>query len=85
MHCIDATDPTPYETYLTVRREFEEYDPTLLEKDEIILLTKIDLVTPEQIKTNLTALKKTKKKILTVSIYNEESIAALQKTIHSLL
>jgi len=84
LHCIDATQEEPYETYLTVRNEFKEYDPTLLEKDEIILLTKIDLATTVQLKNALKILKKTKKKIIQVSIYNNDALSGLKKVIHSL-
>lgn len=87
LHCIDATDPEPYKTYKTVRQEFEDYDPSLLEKEEIILLTKIDLATPEQIKNAEKELKKIPqsgiplrgRKIIQVSIYNPESIEDLKK------
>lgn len=78
LHCIDITGENLLQTYDTVRKEFEEYDPTLLEKKEIILLTKIDLVDNLQIKNALKELKKTKKEVITVSIYNEESINALR-------
>ncbi len=83
-HCIDSTDPETYQTYITVRKEFEEYDPTLLEKEEVILLTKIDLATPEQIEKALKELKKTKRKIVTVSIYNQDSINNLKEIIQNL-
>jgi GTPase len=74
LHCIDASAPNPYEIYKTVRSEFKDYDPTLLEKKEIILLTKSDLVNPEVIKKQKKELKKTKKEILATSIYDEKSI-----------
>ncbi len=81
LHCIDATADSPYETYKTVRKEFEDFDASLLEKKEIILLTKIDLATAEQIKEAKKALKKTKREIIEVSIYQEESISALKNII----
>lgn len=81
LHCIDASEPTPYKNYTIVRSEFEEYDKTLLEKHEIILLTKIDLVTPYALQAHMKALKKTKKEILPVSIYNPESLHLLKEKI----
>ncbi len=80
-HCIDSLSENPLETYMTVRREFEEYNPEILEKDEIILLTKIDLAQDSQIAKQKMALKKTKRKIVTVSIYDEESIGRLRDVI----
>jgi len=80
-HCIDSTQPNAYKTYQTVRREFEDYDPTLLKKKEIILLTKADLTDAKQMEKNLKELKKTKKKIIPVSIYDEKILSSLKKVI----
>lgn len=85
LHCIDAAQNNPFGTYETVRNEFKSYDASLLDKEEIILLTKVDLVQPEIIKKHLAELKKTKRKILTISIYNEESISNLKKTLFKAL
>lgn len=78
-HCIDGTSNDPYKDYKTVRSEFEEYDKTLLDKKEIILLTKIDLLTPDEIKNQVKKLKKTKKEVIQVSIYKEDSIKKLEE------
>lgn len=83
MHCIDAQDTDILKTYETVRREFEEYSLTLLEKEEIILLTKKDLVTPEKLKEQISLLQKFKRKILPLSIYDEKSINMLKELIES--
>ena len=83
IHCIDASTEDAETTYKTVRREFEEYSATLLEKEEIILLTKKDLVGDTQLNKQINALKKFKRKILTVSIYDEESIEELKKVFES--
>lgn len=82
-HCIDALSENAFEIYQTVRNEFKEYNPEILEKEEIILLTKIDLVDTAQLKKQQTALKKTKRQIIPVSIYNEESINHLRDVITS--
>lgn len=75
MHLIDATTEDPLKVYKTVRAEFEQYaNPELLEKDEVIVLSKIDLVDPEALKKKIAELKKTKKQVLTVSIYDEKSL-----------
>lgn len=81
LHCIDASQPSVYETYKTVRGEFEEYDKRLLEKQEIILLTKVDLTDPAFLKKQTAELKKTKRKIIHVSIYQPESLTALKNAL----
>lgn len=44
VHCIDAQSDDCVRDYRVVRRELEQYNPALLQKEEIILLTKSDLV-----------------------------------------
>ncbi len=75
VHCIDSTIENPLETYQTVRKEFEEYNPALLTKPEVILLTKIDLVDDGIQERNMKALTETKREVRTMSIYDETQIA----------
>ncbi len=46
LHLVDATtgpsSPSPVEAYLSVRAEMEQYSPALLEKEQIVLLNKVD-------------------------------------------
>lgn len=85
VHCIDSSDNNPFQTYTTVRNEFADYSKTLLEKPEIILLTKTDVVDTMTIEERKNDLKKTKREIYTVSIYNEQSIADLKRTLRTLV
>lgn len=85
LHCIDATQNDVLKTYETVRGEFEAYDESLLAKKEIILLTKTDLATDEQIEEAKKALKKTKRTIIEVSIYQPEGLTALKDKIEKLI
>lgn len=77
-HCIDVSDLDPVKTYKTIREEFEKYNPELLEKDEIILLTKIDLVDADFIEEQKEKLKNFKRKIILISIYDEKSLEKLK-------
>jgi GTP-binding protein len=45
--CLDEFEA--FEQYATIRTELEKYNPKLLEKREIICLTKIDAMTEEEI------------------------------------
>ncbi|RJQ24764.1 Obg family GTPase CgtA [Candidatus Parcubacteria bacterium] len=81
VHCIDSQEENPIKSYETVREEFREYSKSLLEKEEIILLTKIDLISEEKLKTQIKLLRKFKKKIMAISIYNEKSINELRITL----
>lgn len=78
LHCISAQSDHPLKDYSTVHTELEKFNPKLLEKQEIILLTKSDLVEQADLDKKLNNLRKTKKEILTVSIHNWDSLQALK-------
>jgi len=79
VHCIDSSAEDVQKAYSTVRKEFEQYNTSLLDKPEIILLTKTDLAHEKQIKKNLKILKKKGKKVLTASIYQPKSLDFLKQ------
>jgi|SRR6185369_7148996 len=85
IHCIDCTDDNTKEAYETVRHEFAEYNAALLEKKEIILFTKTDQVDKKIVQKNVKLFEKMGKQVLTCSIYDEESISELKKTIEEYL
>jgi GTP-binding protein len=62
LHLIDGTGEDAGEDYRTVRTELKAYGQGLAEKPEIVVLTKIDSLTPEAIKTQTAKLKKACKK-----------------------
>lgn len=85
LHCIDSSDENIEKAYETVRKEFEEYSPFLIEKEEIILLTKTDILDKKVLEKNIDVFIKRGKKVLTCSIYDDESIEALKKNVKNML
>src|SRR5258708_540 len=85
IHTIDATVENPKKTYEIVRNEFKKFNPKLLEKPEVILITKIDLIDDKKLKEIVTVFKKMKKEVLTYSLYKPESIDALKKRVKNSL
>lgn len=79
MHCIDSTDPDPLGSYTIIRNEFTQHNQTLLEKEEIILLTKTDLVDKKRVEEVKKLFLKKKKTVLSVSLYDRPTIEALKK------
>jgi GTPase involved in cell partitioning and DNA repair len=80
------------ETYKTVRKELEQYGHDMVEKKEIILLTKTDVLEPEARAERIAEVKKklakqgflkniddSEKDILTVSVYDLEAIKSLSE------
>lgn len=79
VHCIDITNPDILKAYETVQKELAEYNPAILEKPEIILLTKTDLAEPEEVTKVVQKIKKLlKKEVLTVSSLDDDSLSSLQ-------
>lgn len=81
LHCIDATSTNVKKDYETVRQELEKYNPELLKKEEVILITKTDLVEEKDLKKIITAAKKLNKNTFPISIINEDQVKELKKII----
>lgn len=79
LHCISVDSIDPVGDYETIRDELGEFDKELLEKKEVILLTKTDLVDEKILKKAKKSLKKLKIKIIPTSIHDMGSIEKLQK------
>ena len=62
LHLVDGTGEDAGADYKTVRGELEAYGADLIDKHEIVALSKVDALTPEAIKTQLAKLKKAAKK-----------------------
>ena len=62
LHLIDGTGEHAGKDYKTVRAELDAYGAGLTDKPEIVALTKIDAMTPEQIKEQAARLKRACKK-----------------------
>jgi GTP-binding protein len=71
--------------YLTIRKELEKYDKTLIEKDEIIVLTKTDVVDKKIIEKKIKEFQKLKKPVLTLSLYDDASVKAFMKELAKFL
>jgi GTP-binding protein len=62
LHLVDGTSEDPGAAYKTIRGELEAYGQGLTDKPEIVALTKIDAMTPDEIKAQAAKLKKACKK-----------------------
>lgn len=90
LHCVPADSDDAIRDYQVVRKELEQYNPELLNKKEIIILTKTDLVGEDQIKQKIAKLKKLKEpacrqagEIIPVSIHDWDSLQNLQEITRS--
>lgn len=81
VHCIDSQSENVLGDYKTIRHELESYDEALLEKQEIVVITKSDMVTEKEITKQVTKLKSLKKPILVCSVLDEAQLKELKKAI----
>lgn len=58
VHLIDGSLPKPLANYKTIISELKKFDKTLPEREEIVVVNKIDILTPKQIKDIEKALRK---------------------------
>lgn len=84
LHCIDVTSKDPVSDYNLVREEFSEFDENLLEKNEVIVLTKKDLLSTLELEKVARIVRKLKKQVISVSVYDEDSLNKLRDLILSL-
>ncbi|MDA1337334.1 MAG: GTPase ObgE [bacterium] len=79
VHVISLQNNDILVAYQTVRKELKVYDPTLLLKKEIILLTKTDLKKEDEIAEAKKKLKKISPNIYAVSLLSDEDMKFLSE------
>ena len=85
-HLVSFENEKPMDVYKQIRNELGTYDKTLLEKEEVIILTKTDVVSDvkkiEKIKKEFLKLKKP---VFTLSLYDDESVKSITDELVKLL
>ncbi|MEK7180209.1 MAG: GTPase ObgE [Patescibacteria group bacterium] len=84
-HCISVENEDPKKSYNTIRKELKDYGHDLSSKQEVIILTKTDLVPEETLKKMIKVMKKLSPHILTVSIHDPNLVKSLKDEIIKLL
>lgn len=73
-HLISLENDDVLEAYKVIRKELEAYSPELAAKEEIIILTKTDMVDEATAQGAVKKLSKLKKKVFLVSVYDDPAI-----------
>ncbi|MGA2967826.1 MAG: GTPase ObgE [Candidatus Levyibacteriota bacterium] len=81
IHCLDCQSANFVKDYETVRKELKEYKTDLTIKNELLVLTKSDLVTRADMKRFLKIINKLNKNNLLVSVYDDRSLVELKAKI----
>ena len=78
LHCISSESENIASDYLTIVEEMKKYNPDLLKINQIILLTKSDLLDPKELDKKVKQLKKLQKTVLPISILDPNSLDKLK-------
>lgn len=79
LHCISGELENPVEAYRTIRAELALYNPEIVKKPEVIVLTKTDLLSEEEKEAKLKALKALGPEVLSFSIIDDAAIKGLSR------
>ncbi len=85
LHCISLENDNLLTSYKVVRRELESYASELLEKKEIIVLTKADTVTSAVLKKAFAQMKKKADTVLAVSIVDDDLLKTFNESLLKVL
>jgi GTP-binding protein len=86
LHLVSADQDDPLAAYGEVRREIESFGRGLGDKREILILSKIDLVSEEERETKMKLLAaKTGREVLCVSVEDPEALKAFADKLSSIL
>lgn len=85
LHCLSLENENLEEIYTTIRGELETFDPDLMNKPEVIILTKTDVSTPERIKKEVKAFQKICSYVFTVSVLDDEAVKELKDNLVKIL
>lgn len=78
LHCLSAESKDVLKDYETIRAELGKFNPKMLDKKEIILITKTDLVEEKVLQSLIKNLKSIGNPTLPVSIHDFESLEEIK-------
>ena len=85
LHLVSADQDDPLAAYREVRKEIEAFGHGLVDKREIIILSKIDLIPPSERETKMKVLAKGGREVLAVSINEPKSLKVFADRLTKLL
>ena len=76
VHLVSAENEDVGKIYTTIREELGKYDKELLKREEVIVLSKIDIIDEKTMKEKVKALEKASKSknIITLSLYEDKTV-----------
>ena len=74
LHCVSAEIEDPIEAYHVVRRELELYNKDMKGKPEVIVLTKVDMISKTEEVEKLKLLKKVNPNVFPISVLDDKLV-----------
>jgi GTP-binding protein len=81
IHCISLESEDPEKDYDAIRAELGAFDPMLLEKREIIVLTKSDMVTPDVVEKWAKKFSDRSETVIPVTILDDAIVKKFRETL----
>jgi len=85
VHLVSLENPNPMKAYETIRDELENYGNDLVQKEEIIVLSKTDTVDKELVEATKKKFTKLGKPVFTLTLFDEQSVKDFQDELIKLL
>lgn len=74
LHLISLEQESPMKAYQTIRNELETFGQGLSQKEEIILLTKTDVTTPDNVNKIKSEFENLNKKVFAITLFDDAQI-----------
>lgn len=74
LHCISCENEDFEKSYLVIREELKKHDTSLIEKPEVILFTKNDLIEEKVLEERINYFKKTHNYVFSVSVIDDVAV-----------
>jgi len=84
-HLVSFENENMMKVYKTIRKELKNHDPELAEKDEIIVLTKTDVVDEKTVAKKIKEFKKLEKPVFAITLYDDKSIKGFADSVVKIL
>jgi len=85
LHCLSLESTKLITDYKTIRKELKDYSQELADKDEVVILTKTDVLDKKEVVAAKKKISKFNNNILTVSILDDGSIKELKDNLIKIL
>ena len=83
-HLVSAESDDVVRDYEIIRGELEAFNPALLNKDEQVFLTKMDMLTPEEVAEKVKLLKKCNSNVIAISVIDDERMKKVKELLNEI-